>query len=325
MAAAQARMVKRGGVQYGTYPAVWSPDRYDNAGPWWLDKKVIVHNMGDAKVVEHLAEPGGREWWRGKAKGMLQMLFERGHVDPADKNSSNWCSEWGKQKENKKKPYEPTDEEATTHFKKATRQRVATAVLNAMDDFRGEVSIIEKIFLDAGHLVIASPRYHPDLAGAGIEYAWGKAKLDFRRYINDCVAKNLTRNILMALGDQPYKIKTASGEVEHDAPLPLNRVRRFARRVRTNRQLFEHMPTKAHADRLLAAWKAGELAVQQQQLPAPKQTADVYAMIAAMYREVKTHRNMIDVQCRVCDDKAGVDAADGAVMDLLAAANANAK
>jgi hypothetical protein len=30
---------------------------------------------------------------------------------------------------------------------------------------------------------------------------------------------------------------------------------------------------------------------------------------------------MIDVQCRVCDDKAGVDAADGAVMDLLAAAN----
>jgi hypothetical protein len=193
------------------------------------------------------------------AKGMLQLLFERGHVDPADKNSSNWCSEWGKLKN--KKAYEPNDEEARSHWKKLTGQRVATAVLAAMDDFVGEVSIIERNFLDAGHLVIASPRYHPDLAGAGIEYAWGKAKLDFRRYINDCVAKNLTRNILLALGDQSYKIKTASGEVEHDAPLPLNRVRRFARRVRTNRQLFEHMPTKAHADRLLAAWKAGELAV----------------------------------------------------------------
>ena len=64
------------------------------------------------------------------------------------------------------------------------------------------------------------------------------------------------------------------------------------------------------------------MTVQQWTLPPPKKTADVYAMIEAMYREVKTHRNMIDVQCRVCDDKAGVDAADGAVMDLLAAANA---
>ena len=42
-------------------------------------------------------------------------------------------------------------------------------------------------------------------------------------------------------------------------------------------------------------------------------------MVANMYREVKTHRNMIDVQCRVCEDKAGVDEADGAVMNLLAA------
>jgi hypothetical protein len=200
---------------------------------------------------------------------MLQLLFERGHVDPAEKTRNKWCSEWGK---NNKKNYEPSDEEATSHVKKLTGQRVATAVLDldAMEDFLGEASIIDKICLDAGHVVIASPRYHPDLAGAGIEYAWGKAKLDFRRYINDCEAKNLTRNILTALGDQKYKIKTVSGEVEHDAPLPLNRVRRFARRVRTNRRLFECMPTKADADRLLAEWKAGVLTVQQRTLPPPK-------------------------------------------------------
>jgi hypothetical protein len=61
-AAAQERIVKRGGVQYGTYPLVWSPERYDNAGPWFLDKKVIVHNIGDAKVTAHLEERGGGEW-----------------------------------------------------------------------------------------------------------------------------------------------------------------------------------------------------------------------------------------------------------------------
>ncbi len=114
-----------------------------------------------------------------------------------------------------------------------------------MQECIGEASIIDKIFLDAGHLVIASRRYHPDLAGAGIESAWGKAKLDY-----DCEVKNLTRNILPALGDQTYEIKTVSGEVEHDAPLPLNRVRRFARRVRTNRRLLECMPTKADAGKV---------------------------------------------------------------------------
>ena len=33
----------------------------------------------------------------------------------------------------------------------------------------------------------------------------------------------------------------------------------------------------------------------------------MYQMIDAMYREVKTHRNMVDVSCRVGDDKEGVD------------------
>jgi hypothetical protein len=76
-----------------------------------------------------------------------------------------------------------------------------------------------------------------------------KAKLDTRRYINDCEATNVTRNILTALGDQPYKIKKTSGEVGHDtfAAEP------SAALVRTNRQLFERMPTKDAADRLLAA------------------------------------------------------------------------
>ena len=302
LAAAQARMVSPGGMQYGTYPERWSPDRYDNAGPWFLDRKVIAHNWTDAKVVAQLAERGGTEWWRGKAKGMLQLLFERGHINPADATSAKWCSDCGKQKN--KKPYEPTDEEVRTQLKKLNGKRVASALLAAMDDFLGEVSIVEKIFLDAGHLVQASPRYHPDLAGAGIEYAWGKAKLDFRRYINDLQAKNLRRNVLTALGDQKFTVKTATGEKEYDAPLPLNRVRRFARRARTNRLLFQFMPTKEVADSLIAAWKAGKLVVQGERLDAAADTADVYQMIDAMYQ---THRNMVDVSCRVCDDKEGVD------------------
>jgi hypothetical protein len=76
-----------------------------------------------------------------------------------------------------------------------------------------------------------------------------KAKLGTRRYINDCEATNVTRNILTALGDQPYKIKTTSGEVGHDT----FDAEPSAALVRTNSQLFERMPTKDAADRLLAA------------------------------------------------------------------------
>jgi hypothetical protein len=67
------------------------------------------------------------------------------------------------------------------------------------------------------------------------------------------------------------------------------------------------MPTKEVADCLIAAWKAGKLMVQGKRLDAAADTADVHQMIDATYREVKTHRNMVDVSCRVCDDKKGVD------------------
>ena len=42
--------------------------------------------------------------------------------------------------------------------------------------------------------------------------------------------------------------------------------------------------------------------MQGKTLEAAEDTADVYQMISAMYREVKTHRNMLDGSC-VCDDK----------------------
>ena len=108
LAAAQARMVSPGGMQYGTYPERWSPDRYDNAGPCFLDRKVIAHNRTDAKC-------GGaarRARWHGMVA--RQGVFERGHINPADATSAKWCSDWGKQKN--KKPYEPTDEEVRTQL-----------------------------------------------------------------------------------------------------------------------------------------------------------------------------------------------------------------
>jgi len=43
---------------------------------------------------------------------------------------------------------------------------------------------LEELVHSRGHILLMSPKGHPELAGKGVEYAWGAAKLLFRK-IND--------------------------------------------------------------------------------------------------------------------------------------------
>ena len=61
-----------------------------------------------------------------------------------------------------------------------------------------------------------TPKGHPEIAGVGIEYSWGKAKQHYRRH-NSLDPKLFHNEVLQAL----------STEV-----LTLERVRKFARRAR---------------------------------------------------------------------------------------------
>ncbi len=90
-------------------------------------------------------------------------------------------------------------------------------------------------------------------AGLGIEYCWGKAKWCFRRYVNDLVSTNLEKNVLISLGSRAYPMFGSGAECP--APLPVERVRKFARRARTYRMLFGAFPTPESADAVLKAWK----------------------------------------------------------------------
>ena len=46
-----------------------------------------------------------------------------------------------------------------------------------------------------GHILVMSPKCHPELAGVGIENSWGKSALYFRKH-NDYMAQNLMSNVL---------------------------------------------------------------------------------------------------------------------------------
>eukprot|EP00733_Pompholyxophrys_punicea_P001906 Pompholyxophrys_punicea_v1_NODE_1160_length_893_cov_5.609467.p1 type:complete len:255 gc:universal NODE_1160_length_893_cov_5.609467:810-46(-) len=96
-------------------------------------------------------------------------------------------------------------------------------ILGRCRDFLEEKTALQALFEDRGHILIMSPKCHPELAGLGIEYSWGKSKLEFRRRINDQVGANLHANI----------VKAMSIEV-----LPLGRVRKFARRTRDYRRVY---------------------------------------------------------------------------------------
>ena len=63
-----------------------------------------------------------------------------------------------------------------------------------------------------------TPKCHPEIAGCGIEYDWGYAKLTYRKKINDGVAAHLDENVKKALSTEDV--------------LTINRTRKFARKAR---------------------------------------------------------------------------------------------
>jgi hypothetical protein len=55
----------------------------------------------------------------------------------------------------------------------------AKAALSKCGDFKNEMSVLETFLVDRGHLLLVSPKCHPELAGCGIEYMLGKIKWTF--------------------------------------------------------------------------------------------------------------------------------------------------
>ena len=125
--------------------------------------------------------------WTGIAKGMRQVLWERGLYEP------------GMVKEDMMK------------------------ALEKCHDFATEMTLLEKDIFERGHLLIMSPKGHPEIAGVGVEYAWGKSKREFRQ-LNDLVPKHLHKNILKAF-----------------ECLDVQRCCRFARKTREYKRAYARM------------------------------------------------------------------------------------
>jgi len=168
-----------------------------------------------------------REGYAGKAKGRKQVLWERG-----------WFLE-----------------RMSTTATVAPEMNIDT-VLGNLPDFKNERPALQHLVESRGHILLLSPKFHPELAGVGIEYSWGMSKQKFRREINDEVPKHLHRNMVASMCT--------------DTILTVQRVRRFARRTRDYCRAY------------LALEKGGDIESKD--------------MIEKMKKICKAHRNILDME-----------------------------
>jgi hypothetical protein len=115
------------------------------------------------------------EGWCGKPKGLLQILHERGWIDPAVPL-----------RKYKKVGTKGKDFEENGDLKDEIKPFVLTYLLNQCPDFANETS-------DLQHLAVAlsdetcvvtlefTPKYHCEMAGEGVEFGWGFSKKLQRR------------------------------------------------------------------------------------------------------------------------------------------------
>jgi hypothetical protein len=103
------------------------------------------------------------EGWVGKAKGMLQVLWERGWVDEA-----RW-------KDYRLVARDPDDDD------RIIESLSLKYLMESCHDFQNEVTQLQTIASLYGMRVEMTPKYHAEIAGCGIEYSWGAAKSRYRQ------------------------------------------------------------------------------------------------------------------------------------------------
>ena len=68
------------------------------------------------------------------------------------------------------------------------------------EDFKTEITAMHELMEPLGIGMEQTPKGHPELAGRGIEYYWGKSKYEFRKHNNFVSGKeNFEKRVMTAL------------------------------------------------------------------------------------------------------------------------------
>ena len=128
-----------------------------------------IHNLAQLNNIPiHYETRKTKEGWVSKPKGMLQILYERGYIDTQNK----------------------TNEEIMSYYTVNGRKDINGDVIEAsslkhlianLPDFKAEITLLQYRATQLDVRIECSPKYHPEIAGEGIEFAWGYSKNAYRR------------------------------------------------------------------------------------------------------------------------------------------------
>ena len=153
---------------------------------------IATQMQQDALEQEEEPEPEMEEAIRygyvGKPKGLLDVLFERGFLDPERLKGGKDGDKILYTKDTKRIDGIPDESYSLSSMMAQCR------------DFQNEPTAMEELTELLGHKQEKTPKKHPEIAGRGIEYCWGKAKMTFRHNNNySSNAKNLESRVRDAL------------------------------------------------------------------------------------------------------------------------------
>ena len=121
------------------------------------DVQKLAQSHGiETEILEAEIDPG----WVRRAKGLRQVLWERGLLDPLQSYTVNG----------------PKDIDGMVDPMRSYKSLMSNCM-----DFRTELTALQNLGNLLGVAVGATLKYHAELAGEGIEYVWALSKNWFKR------------------------------------------------------------------------------------------------------------------------------------------------
>ena len=207
------------------------------------------------------------EGWVGKPKGMMQVLWERGFLNPS--KSSNELMRLYRFKKDKQ-----------------TKQDIPGSslieIIENLPDFKTELTLLQYRASQLGVTVECSPKFHPEIAGEGVEFCWALGKNTYRTH---GVEEKRTKSKYLQL----VKKCTCSETV-----ITMQEVRKFRRRTRRYMLAYYALEqAKASRDTADAADKSQDNDGIDFNLP-EMSSALVEKIIKVYKKPHKAHCNILD-------------------------------
>ena len=175
----------------------------------------------DIEIEEELVDEG----WVGSPKGLKQVLWERGWIDPS-------------------------------HYSSYTKKTLQ-GLLEKCQDFIEEPSAMEILFRklsthnQCNIYLMSSPKYHCEIAGEGIEFVWGLTKKRFRNIplhdknckekFQDCVKaciNHISIDNVRNFSGKCRRYMLAYENISKDS-LGYDSIEKFVKKVKTHRDMAD--------------------------------------------------------------------------------------